>query len=204
MRYKVVFVDWDGTLSDSRFWGRWAGASRYEQIQEVLFRGGHDLLKDWMRGLIKYEAILQYAEAKTGIPYKDLEDELRYSSENMKYINPSVIEKVQKLRATGVKVVIATDNMDVFRHWTVPALQLDTLFDGILVSDSRSALKVDFHSDGTSKFFDHYFSQSSAMPSEMVLLDDSLDAKAVERTGVHFLHVNDAITLSDHLSSILT
>lgn len=203
MKYKVVFVDWDGTLSNSRFWGRWEGTPRYEQIQQALFRGGHDLLKDWMRGVIVYEAILQYVESKTGIPYEELEDELRYSSENMRYIDPSVIDHIQKLRATGTKVVIATDNMDTFQRWTVPVLRLDALFDDILTSDTRRALKGDLYSDGASAFFSPYFSQSNAKPSETVLIDDNLDKRAVERIGIGFLHVNETTTLSHHIANIL-
>jgi len=203
MGYKVVFVDWDGTLSKSKFWGRWAGAPRYQRIQETLFRDGRSLVRDWMRGRISYEEILRYVEGKTGIPYNALEDELRYSSENMSYIDPSVIEQVQELRNNGVKVIIATDNMDTFQRWTVPALELDILFDAILTSNAQGALKTDFKSDGTSMFFSRYFLPGGVDPAETVLIDDSSDTKVLEGTGMDFLHVTDDAPLTHHLASIL-
>lgn len=203
MGYKVVFVDWDGTLSESRFWGRWAGTLRYQQIQETLFRDGRNLLQDWMRGRITYATILRHVADKTGIPYKALEDELRYSAENMSYINPSVIEVVQKIRANDVKVVIATDNMDTFQRWTASALQLNVSFDGILTSNTQGALKADFNNNGTSAFFLPYFLQSGVDPAKTVLIDDSLDAKVVERIGMEFLHVTEATPLTHHLARIL-
>lgn len=203
MGYKVVFVDWDGTLSKSKFWGRWAGTPRYQQIQETLFRDGHSLLQDWMRGQISYKDIVRYVADRTGIPYKALEDELRYSSENMSYIESSVIKQIQELRANSIKVVIATDNMDTFQRWTVPALRLDALFDGILASNTQHALKTDFTGDGVnSTFFSRYLSQNLAKPSGMVLIDDNLGTKIVERAGIDFLHVTEATPLSYHLANI--
>lgn len=203
MKYKVVFVDWDGTLSGSRFWSRWAGTPQYRQIQETLFHDGRNLLQDWMRGRTTYAAILRHIEDKTGISYKALEDELRYSAENMSYIDPGVIEQVQALRTQGVKVVIATDNMDTFHRWTVPALRLNMLFDDILTSDAQRALKIDLNSDGMSTFFSRYFLQSGIDPSEAILLDDSSDTRVVERIGMDFLHVTEVRPLSYHLAGIL-
>lgn len=168
-----------------------------------VFRDRRDLLQDWMRGRITYVTILHYLEDKTEISYKVLEDELQYSSENMTYIDPSAIEQVQVLRANGVKVVIATDNMDTFQRWTVPALQLDVLFDDILTSNTQQALKADFNSDGTSAFFASYVSRSIAEPSEMVLLDDSLDTKIIKGVGMDFLRVTEAMPLGYHLANIL-
>jgi len=198
MQYKVLFVDWDGTLSNSRFWSRWRNnpddKTRYDLIQKVLFTEdkGRHLVKDWMRGLRGYPDILHYVSDATGIPYDNLVSELRYSAENMEYIDADSITIIQKLRNAGIKVVIATDNMDTFRNWTIPRLKLETLFDGILVSDTNRALKTDLHNNGTSMFFARYLSQSGVRPEETVLIDDNLDTKIVEQLGMNFLHVNES------------
>lgn len=208
MQYKVLFIDWDGTLSRSRFWSRWRDNpddTRYASIQKVLFNddNGSRLVNDWMRGLVTYAKVLHYVSDTTGISYDQLVSELRYSAENMEFIDADSVNVIQKLRNAGIKVVIATDNMDTFRHWTVPALGLESLFDGFIVSDTRGALKTDMHSDGTSIFFDHYLSQSMAAPHETVLIDDNLKTKIVEQLGMNFLHVNEAQPLSVHLDRIL-
>lgn len=203
MTRKVIFIDWDGTVSNSRFWHRWIGTERYELIQRVLFTKEQDLLNDWMTGFVSFATVLKYVESQTGIPYKELEEELIYSSEHMDFINPKTIELISKLRNKGVKAVIATDNMDVFRHWTVPALQLEQLFDGILVSDTRGALKSHLYENGTSKFFHYYLTQNNLQAKDTVLIDNSIDAQLVETFGMNFLHVNKDSSLHDHLEKIL-
>ncbi len=125
MTYKAIFVDWNGTLSHSRFWERWAHDEKkrddYKRIQHVLFEHpeGKLFIKEWMLGSKVTAHVLQYLHSKTNIPLAELESELRYSAENMDFSDPMVIDKVQILRNLGVKVVIATDNMDTFRLWTV-------------------------------------------------------------------------------------
>lgn len=202
-RYQVIFIDWDGTLSNSRFWHRWAGTERYELIQQVLFTEARDLLNDWMTGMVSSATVLKYVEDRTGIIYDELHKELQYSSEHMEFIDQRVIRLINELRNEGMKVVIATDNMDTFRRWTVPSLQLEHLVDGILVSDTQGALKSQVHPDGTSKFFHHYLSQNGFKSQDSVLIDNSLDAKVVKKFGMNFLHVNESSSLCDHLEKIL-
>lgn len=209
MPYKTIFIDWDGTLSKSRFWDRWnhdpEQYPRYTLIQDVLFNNdeGKLLILDWMRGLRSSANILQYLEDTTGIPYKELESELRYSSDNMTFINCSVIDKIQKIRAKGIKVVIATDNMDTFEHVTVPSLRLDELFDGVIISSNRGALKNEII-DNTSQFFNLYIQQNGLQLHDSVLIDDNLDTKVVETLGIDFLHVNSRDDLSGHLDDLLS
>lgn len=204
MKHKILFIDWDGTLSNSRFWERWSLSSenipKYELIQKVLFHDAQNLLHDWMCGWVPMVTVVEYVSRSTGIPYEELLDELRYSCENMKFIDVDVIDHVQKIRQKGMKVLIATDNMDTFRHWTMPALKINDYFDGTLISDTRGALKVQSHADGTSMFFNHFFTQNNIKPQESVLIDNSLNNKSVEKFGMNFLHVNEETPLTKHLS----
>lgn len=209
MKYKTIFIDWNGTLSHSRFWDRWNNSQDeyrvYEQIQNVLFRDseGKLIIQDWMRGLRSVGDVLQYIHDRTGIPINKLENELRYSSENMKFIDSNILDKIQIIRANGSKVVIATDNMDVFRYWTVDSLKLNEFFDGILTSDTAGALKTDMDSDGSSPFFRLYLTQNELSAGDSVIIDDSEDTKMLKSIGIDFLHVNQTSSLNDHLDAII-
>lgn len=209
MKYKVLFIDWDGTLSNSRFWERWKNdpkdSPKYHLLQKVLFesKDGEALLIEWMVGQKSHKDILSFVSKATNIDFEELAEELRYSAENMKFIDKDIPVLIQQLREKGVKVLIATDNMDTFGHWTVPALELELLFDGILASDKRGALKSDISPNGFSKFFGDYLSEQSIGPNEAALIDNSMDNTSVERFGITFLHVNESQTATDHMRNIL-
>lgn len=209
MQYKVVFIDWDGTLSKSRFWGRWKddprSRSKYDLLQDILFTSeeGKVLLADWMIGAKSYSDIVDYTSGVTGIPYGDLEQELQYSAKNMQFIDKDVLRLIQQLRAGGVKVVIATDNMDTFSKWTVPAMELTSLFDDILTSNAIGAIKTHRSPENTSLFFSDYLSRHGIERHQSVLIDDNVSTKVVEQWGIDFLHVSETMPLTAHLQHIL-
>lgn len=209
MKYKTIFIDWHGTLSNSRFWDRWAKDVNKQHLrkraQHALFEDTEGLLilKDWMRGLRSVDNVISYLHDVTGIPATDLEDELRYTAENMAFINPDVVDRIETLRSKGVKVIIASDNMDTFRLWTIPALGLEDLFDGILTSERQGSLKSEVGEDGSSPFFSLYLQQNNLQPGEAVLIDDNQELKLVESLGIDFLHVNAAADLVDHLDDLI-
>ena len=204
--YRVIFVDWDGTLSNSRFWKRWSKEPehqlKYNLIQKVLFQNVNDLVQNWMLGFYPTASVVSYLADNTGLSYEELIKELHYSSEHMEFIDKNAINKIQSIRKQGTKVVIATDNMDTFRHWTMPALSIDDLFDGVLISDTRGAFKSQADDIGTSLFFHHYLTQNNIKPGETVLIDNSISNKVVENFGIDFLHVTPQNSLADHLSSL--
>ena len=202
-QYKVIFIDWDGTLSNSRFWERWLGTDKYDLIQKELFVDGIEYIRLWMTGLLTYSKVLRFVESKTGIAYDELASELEYSARHMKFIDNEVTNLIHKLRGNGVKLVLATDNMDTFRLWSVPALGLETLFDEVLTSDTRGSLKSEIYSDGTSKFFSQYLTRNNVQSGESVLIDNSLDIRVVENFGIDFLHVDETTSLAEHLRTLL-
>lgn len=204
MKYRVIFIDWDGTLSNSRFWERWQKSDRYELIQHYLFSGhrNRQLIDDWMSGKINHVDIVDYLSPLTRIPAEELLAELKYSAGHMKLVDKSVPEKIKALRDSGTKVIIATDNMDTFRLWTIPALGLENIFDGFLTSDRLRCMKKDINDDSTSKFFNDYLKLHNLSPSDAVLIDDSADIKS-ERFGIDFLHITNTETLVKHLDALL-
>ena len=192
MRTKVIFIDWDKTLSTSRFWGHWATSEPqfYQLIQKHLFGPNNEIIVAWMRGKLGAEQVIEQLAVLTGIEEKTLLRELERSCQNMQLIDQSIKEAIMRLRSDGVKVVIATDNMDTFPRWTVPALSLSGLVYYILDSHSLCVLKKDSDARGMSKFFQPYLSSQGIKPDEAVLFDDN--APYVENFGIKYVQVTES------------
>jgi len=201
---KVIFIDWDGTLSKSRFWQHWLSKDpqSYNKIQQTLFTRNERMLQDWMRGYVSVERIVNKIAYMTGIDYQYLISELEESCKSMTLTYPRVLDIIKEKQDDGVKVVIATDNMDTFERWTVPSLKLDKHFAGILSSPKRGALKADVTEDGTSLFFDQYLTQNSIKPNESLLIDDRNISKVTEKWGMGFIQVTPLFSIIDALELV--
>lgn len=193
MRYDVVFIDWDLTLSGSRFWGHWAVDPKrqkdIELIRRLVFASNSGFIDDWMRGRYSAEEAVTEIARRTGLDANKLLLGLRESCANMTLYDNQTLDMVDGLRAKGVKIVIATDNMDTFSRWTVPALGLNDHFDEILNSHELKARKKDKSSVGGSAFFADFFERYRIDPARSVLIDDSIKNKTVEDFGMIFVQV---------------
>ena len=97
----------------------------------------------------------------------------------MRVTDSNSISAIQNLRSKGIKVVIATDNMDTFRRFTIPAMGLEKYFDGFLISNELCAYK--YQTIGKKiPFFDEYLMKNDLTYSDIVLLDDCQD-----KTGIY-------------------
>ncbi len=172
---RVVFVDWAKTLSTSLFWQQGPGcrlsAADSERVQSYVF-GRAELVRQWMLGAVAAEGVAALAAGNLGLPTADLLADLEHSCRSMEFYDPASADAVRAIRERGIKVVLATDNMDTFPRWTVPALQLRGVFDAILDSASLGVLKNDL-ADGQSRFFGPWLRAQGIAPSEAVLVDDS-------------------------------
>jgi beta-phosphoglucomutase-like phosphatase (HAD superfamily) len=206
MKYKVLFIDWDGTLSNSRFWDHWATdpnkQKSYKLIQNHFFKSSRDIVSDWMLGKFNAEQVINIIATKTNIDNKDLKVGLEHSCRHMEFINDNIINQVQNIQKRGTKVVIATDNMDTFPRWTVPAMRLNLLFDGILDSHTLQANKHDKAENGDSKFFLDYLKYNRINPQNTVLIDNSSINIAVEDFGINFIYVSPDYSASRALADI--
>lgn len=195
MTYDTIFVDWDGTISASKFWQHWANdptkAEDHELIQERFFKTPPNLLEDWMRGSWDIRAIIEEVSRRTGLNALALSTGLEESCRQMQLVSPELLNIVSKIRKKGMQVVIATDNMDTFTRWTVPALGLGKYFDGVLNSHSLRALKKDRDEDGRSMFFSEYFTSHSINPSRTILVDDSPRNAVVQKFGMCYVQVTE-------------
>ena len=206
MAYEVVFVDWDGTLSTSRFWGHWTNepkkASHYGRIQRDFFLAQPNVLEAWMRGQYDAESIVRQIATDTGLEPDLLMTGLRESCVQME-VDARALELLGRLREQGTKTVIATDNMDTFTRWTVPALGLTDYCDEVLNSHSLRALKKDKRANGTSAFFADYFKRTNNNPARTLLIDDSPRNAVVEDFGMRFSRVSPDAPVASILETLL-
>lgn len=94
----------------------------------------------------------------------------------------------------GYRVVIATDNTDVFRRWTVPALGLDQLLDEVITPDERGCFKADADSDGSSLFFADY--QTRFPHDRCVIIDDIADEATMQKFGIDLIKTDYGVSIS--------
>ena len=201
---KAIFIDWDKTLSISKFWSHWevSEPKHYELVQKHFFGTEKETLMAWMRGQLRAEQVIARAAIYTGIDKKILLRELKKSCQSMQLLDPSIKDVIKKIRASGIEVAIATDNMDTFLRWTVPALGLDDLVDRILDSHTLGVLKSDVGADGSSAFFSTYIRNLGIKPVEAVLFDDN--AGYIERFGLRYVQVSENRPLTRCLAQFLT
>ena len=175
MNVRVVFVDWANTLSTSLFWQQMPGcrlsAADSARVESYVFSRA-DLVRQWMVGTVAAEDVCTLAAGSLGLAAPDLLADLELSCRRMEFDDPASVDTLRAIREQGTKVVLATDNMDTFYRWTVPALNLRGIFDAILDSASLGTLKGGLV-DGQSPFFGPWLSEHDIAPSEAVLVDDS-------------------------------
>ena len=195
-KYKVVFFDWNKTLSNSLFWEQ-LGDSHHkrhdwnENISTYLFKENKNFISDWMRGEINDRKIVEHISVRFNYSSDELLEDLAESCRNMKFVSDDVITLVKKLRKKGTRCVIATDNMDTFRKYTVPALELEKYFDDILVSADNGLFKFDTE-DTKIPFFDDYLQEHNLRYEDVVLIDDCVDTSGVyKRAGFDILQIFD-------------
>lgn len=205
-KFKTVFIDFDGTLSTSRFMEPLAASHPeiYSKFQKVLFSENDELVNRWMLGEITAEQCMSAIAPKVGAPEEFLVQELEYSCRAMKIADPSVTGLIEKLRNKGALVVIATNNMDTFNRWTVEALSLHDLFDHILNSAELGAFKKDVDKNGQSTFFGSFLDQYHLLPEDCILLDDVASNQAVETFGMKFMGVEWGNGLAPALKRLLS
>ncbi len=196
MGHKYLFIDWYKTLSTSVFWQPFKDDAHpyhylYEPIQNILFRESFDVLQHWMRGHLTSEDVVAQVCKELCFEPEMMLKELILSCQNMRLMSENTLKLVTAIRFSGVKVVIATDNMDTFQRWTVPSLGLNHYFDDILSSYELGALKSDTDEQGRSLFFIPYLKSHAIGLGEGLLLDDSDErfGQIIRQTGIDYEHV---------------
>ncbi len=196
--YKCLFVDWHLTLSNSVFWEQFSDPAHphyplFTFMQAALFSpaGAQTWGIPWMRGQFTSEEVLTGVCRGADLDLAFALEELRRSCQQMRLVSDAIPDYIAGLRARGLRVVIATDNMDTFQRWTVPALGLRTLFDDILCSYELRALKEDADQHGQIRFFADYLQAHNIGPGESLLLDDGDETfcDIIRRFGIDYWHI---------------
>lgn len=193
----LILLDWYRTLSTSLFWEHWSVSpdpalrDAAARLAHALFGTRNDLIDPWLRGQLSAEQVLERLAPTTAVDPALALRGLAEGCAGMHLLSPRILAQVERLRAHGVAVGIATDNMDTFTRWTVPALGLDRWFDPILNSAERGALKGDPLDDaGASPFFGPLLA-GLGPDASVFLIDDSAEiASVVEEAGIVFCHVS--------------
>jgi len=157
-----------------------------------------------MKGELTSEDIVKKIANETNLEYKNVFDEFIKGCTLMEFVDDKVPNLIKKLKTKGIKIYIASNNMDSFDRWTIPAMKLENIFDGIINSFPIKALKHDFDEKGTSLFFDSVLKKEGMRPEETILIDDSEDKEnRLTNFGMDYRRISDQKTLVDELSGLL-
>src|SRR6185369_8607197 len=172
---KVILVDWHQTLSFSQFWGHIKQKDKelFVRIETCLFNQNKNLINPWMRGQITSEQICKTVSSDLNLPFDYIYKEFIKSCKKMNLSGKNVVRVITNIRNKGVKFYIFTDNMDSFNRWTVPHMKLDTVFDGIVNSNTIGFLKNDIDNKGKNLFLSKILKQEEVKTSDIMLIDDN-------------------------------
>jgi len=201
---QIIFIDWNKTLSNSLFWEHLQDVNHrhnkyLNSIEKSMFQNNRNLINPWMRGLYTSEDIVEILSKDSGVPKEIILHELAESCYQMKYVSNDIPKLIKKIKSKGIKVVIATDNMDTFERFTIPSMEIGNLFDDFLISCKLKVLKEDIQEDSI-PFFDNYLNKYNLSYQDAVLLDDCIDTTGVyNKLGFQIIE----ITSSNKLIEIL-
>lgn len=207
-KIKVLFVDWNKTLSQSLFWSQLTEQDHpyhyyFQTINYWLFGKNYQLIEKWMRGLLTAEQVCQKLAEENNLDWAIVFQTLRESCERMSLCSPEIINLIKRIRQKGIKVVVATDNMDTFRRFTMESLALENIFDDFLISCEIKKLKYDTDPQRI-PFFEQFLRSNKLSYDEVVLLDDSIDKSGVyDKLGFKIDLVNDSNDLIRYLQSYI-
>ena len=171
---KVILFDWHNTLSKNVFWEniQETDTDLYNNIRNRIFNENNcNIIKDWMRGKFSSKQFLKKF-AKDNKELKFLEDELVKSCESMKFAYENIEETFINLKSKGIKLGIASDNMDTFKKYTAPKLKLNKYFDNILSSNEIGYLKTDLINNEPI-FFNEFLKSNNYSYNDCLFIDDS-------------------------------
>jgi FMN phosphatase YigB (HAD superfamily) len=139
---KAVIFDFDGVLCQDYFYTTVKG--KYEHvrnfIEENVFGDNKELVDEWMRGEKSSREINMYIARETNIDYLLLENLFKESVKKMK-IDHDLLEFARRLKSSGLKIALVTNNMDVFNDITIPHNKLNLTFPAIVNSCNFGCLK---------------------------------------------------------------
>jgi phosphoserine phosphatase len=174
-------------------------------MQAAIFEAEPGQIDTWMRGELTSEEIIAPICQECGLDPQEVLHELMVSCQQMQFVSAEIPDLVAHIRRRGVKVVIATDNMDTFSRWTVPEMRLLEMFDGVLNSYDLKGLKYDRNEQGGSIFFDDFLQANGIKAGESLLIDDGNEqyGAIIQQFGVDYRRIEPGVGLLPALQEIV-
>lgn len=201
---KVLFIDWNKTLSNSLFWSQLKNRDHvynnyHKSIIKWLFEKNSHFINPWMRGDKTSREICQIISKENKLDEAIVYKELQESCKKMEFCSPKITGLITKIKKKGIKVIIATDNMDTFREFTIKGMRLNILFDDFLISCERGILKYETKNNKI-PFFDPFLKENNLSYEDVVLIDDSDDKTGIyKKLGFEIKLVRKKNDLLDYL-----
>ena len=173
-KIEVIFLDWYKTVSRDLFFenlNRGDTVGLFESIQKSIFADGDFSLK-WMRGEIELNDVVERVGKDIGLATDFLMEAFKNATLGIGFVNLEIPDLIRKIRKTGIKVVLASDNMDVF-DYVIGNLSLEGLYDDMLLSNRLGAVKGDLNENNDSLFFGDYVKNNNLKYENCVLIDDN-------------------------------
>ena len=174
-KLKVIFIDWYQTLTSTTFLNKLKleNHALFRKFIEVIFENNSEGWQyDWARGKLSKEDVAKKISQAGIMPYDKVLQTFADCCSHQSLDYPDTFAKIDKLRQAGIKVVLATDNWDVFCDYTIPSLQLNQHFDKILSSNELGCLKRDVCNQSI-PFFENFMQNQKLNKDEVVLIDDA-------------------------------
>lgn len=172
---KVVFIDWNETLSFGKFYGHLAkqNPALFRDLEQRLFHDHEEMIRPWMLGRVKFEDICKVL-ANDSLSTSQITQHFIDGFKHLKIADSKIFALIQEIRRKGCPVLIATDHMDVFGRYAYPLHHLERFFDGYICSAEVGAFKADKDEAGRLPFFEAYRQAHGLAYPEMALIDNSV------------------------------
>ncbi len=138
-----------------------------EWISKNVFEEDKELVRSWMRGELSSDQMNKDIAKRVGIEFEILNKAFIDSVQSMK-LDEELMSCIFKIRETGIKVGLVTDNMDVFAKITAPRHQLEEKFDVIVSSADYGFLKK----ENNGKLFDIALEQLGGSIASSLMVDN--------------------------------
>lgn len=174
-KLKVIFIDWYLTLTSVTFLNKLKleNHALFRQFIDIIFENNPEGWQyDWARGKLSKEDVAKKISQAGIMPYEKVLQTFADCCSHQSLDFPDTWQKIDAIRQKGIKVVLATDNWDIFTDYTVPSLDLNNHFDYILSSNKIGWLKRDIE-NGKLPFFDKFMQYQNLSKDEVVLIDDA-------------------------------
>ena len=138
-----------------------------DNIYKILWSNKY-LVKSWMKNEISYEDVHLLLSSKTNIAKEYYNEILIQSLKDFEW-NWEIINLYQKYRQQGIKVIMTTDNTDIFSKILIPYYNFNKYFDRIYNSADIKLLK----GEDNYRFFDDISKEFKLNPNEILIIDDN-------------------------------